>query len=277
MTRLDTQIAEANASGRRPVIFVHGLWLLAHSWDRWRGLFHAAGYATLAPGWPGEPSAVDIGRDRPELFAGTGLAEVVDHHAAVAGRLGVRPYLVGHGFGGLVAQILAGRGLSAGAVVIGPAPGRGMLPGPAPRAAWPALRRPGSRSCPVMLTYQQFRYAFANALGESEACELYDTYAVPGSGRPVFQAVTANLHPRSPARADPAHPRRGPMKFLAGDMDNTVPPVLVRSAYRRQRRSGFPTEFERLPGRGHSLVVDHRWQEVAENALGFLDRFPKEQ
>ncbi|MGI5523853.1 alpha/beta hydrolase [Micromonospora sp. CA-259024] len=266
------QIEAANASERTPVVFVHGVWLLAQSWDRWRGMFDGHGYATLAPGWPGEPETVDVGRDRPELFAGTSVGDIVEHYASVVSHLRRRPLLVGHSLGGLVTQILAGRGLAAASVVIAPTPGRGVLPLPwsAVRATLPVLRRPRSRSCPVMLTYRQFRYAFTNTVGEAEARELYDTYAVPGSGLPVFQAAVANLNPRTVTWADPAHPRRGPMKFLSGQMDNTVPWTLTNAAYRRQRRSAFPTAIEELRGRGHSLIFDHGWQEIAEHALGFL-------
>src|SRR5205809_4681411 len=183
------QIAAANGSGRTPVVFVHGLWLLRTSWKPWEELFEAAGYAPVSADWPGDPASVAAARENPDAFAGKGVAQVADHVAGMIAKLDTKPAVVGHSFGGLMAQIVAGRGLTVAAVAIDPAPFRGVLPLPisALRSAFPVLGNPRNRKRAVPLTYEQFRFAFANAVDEDEAKELYETFAVPASGAPLFQ------------------------------------------------------------------------------------------
>ena len=268
------QVDAANASGRQPVCFVHGLWLLAGSWDPWRALFEANGYATIAPDWPDDPVDVPTARAHPEVFAGKGIGEIRDHLVDVVGRLDRKPAIIGHSFGGLFTQILAGLGHAAVSVPIDPAPFRGVLPLPisALRAAFPVLGKPGNRNRAVMLTYEQFRFAFVNAVDEAEAKELYDRYPVPGSGKPLFQAAFANVHPKTEAAVNTTGPARGPMKIISGGSDNTVPHAIANASFKRQRRNESPTEFEEIPGVGHSLVIDSGWERVAQVALSFVQR-----
>jgi non-heme chloroperoxidase len=270
-----TQAAEANASGRTPVVFVHGLWLLPSSWDRWQEFFKEAGYATLAPGWPDDPETVSEANAHPEVFAGKSIKDVADHLEAVIGLLNTRPIVIGHSFGGLMTQILAGRGLSAASVAIDPAPFRGVLPLPisALRAAAPALVNPLNRNRAVALTYDQFRYAFANAVPEAEAHELYDTYAVPAPGKPLFQAAAANINPWTEAKVDTKNPARGPLLILDGELDNTVPWSIANASYNQQKRNPGVTEIQKVPGRGHALTIDSGWRGVAETSLAFVRRF----
>jgi pimeloyl-ACP methyl ester carboxylesterase len=271
------QIDQANASGRNPVVFVHGLWLLPSSWDRWRTLFEEAGYTTLAPGWPDDPDTVEAAKEHPEVFAHKTVGQVADHVEEVIGKLTKRPALVGHSFGGLLVQILAGRGVADATVAIDPAPFRGVLPLPisALRAAAPVLGNPANHGRAVPLTYEQFRFAFANAVSEDEAKELYDTFAVPASGAPLFQAATANLNPWTEAKVDTKNPDRGPLLILDGEKDNTVPWAIANASYKKQHRNDNVTEIEQIPDRGHSLTIDHGWQGVADKALGFIQRFVK--
>jgi len=270
-----TQAAEANASGRTPVVFVHGLWLLPSSWDRWQEFFKEAGYATLAPGWPDDPETVTEANAHPEVFAGKSIKDVADHLEAVIGLLKTRPVVIGHSFGGLMTQILAGRGLSAASVAIDPAPFRGVLPLPisALRAAAPALVNPLHRHRAVALTYDQFRYAFANAVPEAEAHELYDTYAVPAPGKPLFQAAAANINPWTEAKVDTKNPARGPLLILDGELDNTVPWSIANASYNQQKRNPGVTEIQKVPRRGHALTIDNGWRDVAETSLAFVRRF----
>jgi non-heme chloroperoxidase len=267
------QIESANSSGSPVVVFVHGLWLLASSWDPWRAKFEAAGYATVAPGWPDDPTTVEAGRQHPEVFAGKSVGGITDHYVEAISKLTAKPAIVGHSFGGLITQKLAGLGLASVSVPIDPAPGRGVLPLPlsALKAALPALRDPRNRSRSVMLTYDQFRFAFANAVSEDEAESLYDEYPVPGSGIPLFQAAFANLNPGTEAKADAKNPVRGPMKFLSGKKDNTVPWAITNASYKRQQHNQAVTEIEEIPGRGHALVIDSGWEQVADVALAFVD------
>jgi pimeloyl-ACP methyl ester carboxylesterase len=271
------QINEANASGKTPIVFVHGLWLLPSSWDRWRAVFEDAGFTTLSPGWPDDPNTVEEAKQHPEVFAHKTIGQIADHFEDVIGKLKKRPALIGHSFGGLLAQILAGRGVSDGTVAIDPAPFRGVLPLPlsALKSASPVLGNPANHGRAVPLTYEQFRYAFANAVNETEALELYNTYAVPGAGAPLFQAATANLNPWTEAKVKTKNPERGPLLIIDGELDHTVPWAIANASYKKQKRNEGITEIVKMSGRGHSLTIDHGWREVADTALTFLERFVK--
>jgi pimeloyl-ACP methyl ester carboxylesterase len=269
------QIARANDTGRTPVVFVHGLWLLPSSWDRWAQHFEAAGYAAVTPDWPDDPDTVDEANAHPEVMAKKTVGQIADHVAAQIATLDNKPAIVGHSFGGLLTQILAGRGLSAVSVAIDPAPFRGVLPLPisALRSAGPVLGNPANRHRAVPLTFEQFRYGFANVLDEGEAKELFDTYMVPGSGAPIFQAAAANLNPWTEAKVNSKNPARGPLLIIAGEKDHTVPPVIAKASYKKQKRNEGVTEYAEMAGRGHSLTIDAGWREVADTALEFVRRF----
>jgi pimeloyl-ACP methyl ester carboxylesterase len=269
------QVQSANASGTTPVVFVHGLWLLPSSWDRWVRPFEDAGYEGVTPGWPDDPDTVAAAREHPEVFAGKGIREIADYEEAIIRHLKRKPVIIGHSFGGLLTMILAGRGLAAASVAISPAPFRGVLPLPfsALRTASVALRNPANWNRAVPLSYEQFRYSFANALGEDEAKELYLGYSVPGAGEPLFQAASANLNPWSEAQVDSTNPDRGPMLIISADSDHTVPWAMANAAYEKQKRNQGVTEIVKMPGRGHSLTIDAGWREVAEKALEFVKRF----
>jgi non-heme chloroperoxidase len=273
------QVERANASGHTPVVFVHGLWLLSSSWDRWAELFEAAGYVALTPGWPDDPETAAQASAHPEVFAHKSIGQVADHFAAIVGSLAEKPAIIGHSFGGLLAQILAGRALAAVSVAIDPAPFRGVLPLPisALRSASVALGNPANRQRAVPLTYDQFRYAFANAVSEDEAKQLYETFAVPASGLPIFQAAAANLNPWTEAKVDTENPGRGPLMLISGERDHTVPPAVTNAAYKRQQRNKNVTEIAEIPGRGHALTIDNGWREVADIALAFVQRFTRAQ
>ena len=268
-------VDRANATGLAPVVFVHGLWLLPSSWDRWAAVFQEAGYAALTPGWPDDPETVEEANAHPEVFAHKTVGQVADHYARVIGLLERKPAVIGHSFGGLLAQIIAGRGLSAATVAIDPAPFRGVLPLPisALKSASPVLGNPANRSRAVPLTFEQFRYGFANAVSEDEAKQLYETFAVPASGAPLFQAATANLNPWTEAKVDTKNLSRGPLLIISGEKDNTAPPAIAKASYKRQQRNGAVTEIVAIPDRGHALVVDSGWSEVADIALTFIQRF----
>ncbi len=259
------QVKRANASGATPIVFVHGLWLLPSSWDRWVTLFEEAGYVGLTPGWPDDPETVAEAKEHPEVFAGKGIREIADYEEAIIRRLNRKPVIMGHSFGGLLTMILAGRGLAAASVAISPAPFRGVLPLPIPalRTASVALRNPANWNRAVPLSYEQFRYSFANAVGEDEAKEL----------EPLFQAASANLNPWSEAQVDSTNPERGPMLIISADSDHTVPWAIANAAYEKQKRNQGVTEIVKMPGRGHSLTIDAGWREVAEKALEFVGRF----
>lgn len=267
-------IQRANASGRPPVVFVHGLWLLPNSWDRWLAYFQNAGYAAIAPGWPDDPQTVDQARATPETFARKSIGEIADHYEEIIRGLDRQPVVIGHSFGGLLAQMLASRALARTTVAISPAPFRGVLPLPisALKSAWPVLKNPGNRNSAVPLTFDQFRYAFANAVPEDEAKELFEAFAVPGAGLPLFESAAANLNPWTEDRV-PDSPNRGPLLIIAGELDHTVPPAVCKAEYTIQQRNSAVTEYLELPGRGHALTIDSAWQDVARAAQEFVARF----
>jgi non-heme chloroperoxidase len=270
-------INDANATGRTPVVFIHGLWLLPSSWDRWAEVFLDAGYAPLTPGWPDDPETVEEAKAHPEVFANKTVGQVADHYAAVIGKLDKKPAVIGHSFGGLLAQMVAGRGLSAATVAIDAAPFRGVLPLPisALKSAFPVLGNPANRHRAIPLTYDQFRFAFANAVSEEEAKSLHETYAVPASGAPLFQAAAANLNPWTEAKVDSENPDRGPMLIVSGEKDHTVPRSISDATFHKQERNESVTEFVEIPGRGHALTIDSGWREVCDTALNFVERFVK--
>jgi non-heme chloroperoxidase len=269
------QIEAANATGLTPVVFIHGLWLLPSSWDRWAGVFGEAGYAPLTPGWPDDPETVEQANVKPEVFAHKSVGQVADHFAEVIGKLKKKPAVIGHSFGGLLTQIIAGRGLAAASVAIDAAPFRGVLPLPisALKSARPVLGNPANRNRAVPLTYEQFRFGFANAVAEDEAKELYSTFAVPASGLPLFQAATANLNPWTEAKVDSKNPDRGPLLIINGEKDHTVPLAIAQASFKKQKRNKGITEFVELTDRGHALTIDSGWRKVADTALGFVKRF----
>jgi pimeloyl-ACP methyl ester carboxylesterase len=269
------QVKRANETGLQPVVFVHGLWLLPSSWDRWTKLFEQAGYTTLTPGWPDDPETVEEANKHPEVFAGKTIGDIADHFDEIIRGLDKKPAIVGHSFGGLLVQILAGRGLASVSVAIDPAPFRGVLPLPISslKSARPVLGNPANRNRAVPLTYEQFRYGFANAVSEEEAKELYETFAVPGSGAPLFQAAAANLNPWTEAKVDSENPSRGPLLIISGEKDHTVPWAIANASYKKQHHNQATTEIVEMPGRGHALVIDNGWREVADTAFAFVERF----
>ena len=270
--REQEEIDRANESGRQPVAFVHGLWLLSSSWDRWRTLFENSGYATIAPGWPDDPETVAEARDHPDVFAHKMVQAVTDHYLEAIAALTRKPGVVGHSFGGLIAQKIAGVGASAVTVAVDPAPGRGVLPLPASalKSGSPILGNPANARRSVTLTFEEFTYGWANALDEAEARQLYDEFHVAASGVPIFQAAAANLNPFSETKVDFKAENRGPILIISCENDHTVPHAISYAAYKKHRKNVGVTEFTELAGRGHSLTIDHGWQEVAETALDFV-------
>jgi pimeloyl-ACP methyl ester carboxylesterase len=276
ITQRETQqVEQANASGRTPVVLIHGLWLLPSSWDRWAALFEEAGYGAVTPVWPDDPETVAQARANPEVLAKKTLRQVADHTAEVIGKLTKTPAVMGHSTGGLLAQIIAGRGLSAATVAIDPGPFRGVLPLPisALRSAMPVLKNPLNRGRAVTLTLDQFKYGWVNALGEEEGKQLYETYHVAAPGVALMQMANANLNPWSEAKVDTKNPDRGPLLIIDGEKDHTVPWAIANASFKRQRRNVGVTEIKKIPNRGHSLTIDSGWREVAETALAFVKRF----
>jgi pimeloyl-ACP methyl ester carboxylesterase len=273
--RENREIEAANAADAPPVVFIHGLWLLPSSWDAWADFFKQAGYAPLTPDWPDDPATVEEARANPGLLAKTTLKQVADHTTEIINALDKKPAVMGHSTGGLVAQMLAGRGLSAATVAIDPGVFRGVLPLPGSvlKGVGPFLIDPRTRGRAITLTFDQFKYGWANALDEEEARELYNKFHIAGSGVALVQMGNANINPWTEAKVDTTNPDRGPLLIIDGEKDHTVPWAIANAAFKRQKRNPGVTEIVKVPNRGHSLTIDHGWREVAQTALDFIKRF----
>ena len=269
------QVRQANASEATPVVFIHGLWLLPSSWANWAEFFNRAGYAPLTPVWPDDPRTVEEARANPDVLAKKTLRQIADHTTEVIEALDRKPVIMGHSTGGLLAEMLAGQGLATVTVAIDPGVFRGVLPLPAStlKVAGPFLSNPAWRGRAITLTFDQFKYGWANALDEDEAKELYDTYHVAGSGIALAQMANANLNPWTESKVDTKNPDRGPLLIIDGEKDHTVPWAIANAAYKRQKRNPGVTEIVKMPNRGHALTIDHGWREVAQTALDFVKRF----
>ena len=273
--RENREIDGANASGNAPVVFIHGLWLLPSSWADWADFFEQAGYAPLTPDWPDDPQTVEEARANPDVLAKKTLKQIADHTTEIIKALDKTPALMGHSTGGLLAQMLAGRGLAAATVAIDPGVFRGVLPLPVSvlKGVGPFLVNPRTRGRAITLTFDQFKYGWANALDDKEARELYDTFHVAASGIALVQMGNANINPWTEAKVNTTNPNRGPLLIIDGEKDHTVPWAIANAAYKRQKRNVGVTEIVKMPNRGHALTIDHGWREVAQTALDFVKRF----
>ncbi len=255
-----------------PVVFVHGLWLHATSWNPWLELFRAAGYAPIAPSWPGEAATVQETRDNADQVANFGIDDITNHVADVIASLSSPPIIIGHSFGGLIAEKLLGQDKGIAAIAIDPAQIKGVLPLPLAqlKAALPALGNPTNLHKAVSLTKKEFRFGFGNAVPEEESDTLFEKWAIPSPAKPLFQAAVANFSLHSEAKVNTANDKRGPLLLISGTADHTVPDVTTRSTLKQYRHSTAVTELKQFEGRGHSLVIDHGWKDVADSVLAWL-------
>lgn len=267
-----SEIERANREDKQTVIFIHGLWMLPNSWTHWQKFFESRGFAALSVRWPGDTQNVEEARNSPDSFAGHSVLQITAGIAEFISKLNKKPILVGHSFGGLIAQKLAGQGLSLCTIAIDPAPFKGVLPLPASvlKAFMPILLKPANRNRAVSLTQEQFRFGFGNAISEQESNALYREYAVPTPGKPLFEGAFANFNPKAGTKVNLDSPNRGPLLIISGEFDHVVPKAMTSAALKLQGKNENKTEFIEISGRGHSLVIDSGWQEVADVALKFI-------
>ncbi|MEZ0094481.1 alpha/beta hydrolase [Streptacidiphilus sp. EB129] len=259
---------------KAPVVFIHGLWLHATGWANWLQLFESAGYEPIAPGYPGDAASVQETRAHPERLAGLGIEDLTAAYAKVIAALPARPVVIGHSLGGLIAQKLLAQGTAAAAIAVNPGQIKGVLRIPLVqlRSGSAALSRPGNRRRAISLNAKQFRFGFGNTLSAAESQDLFDRWTIPGPGRPAFEVATSNVRRTSAAAVDTRRDDRGPLLLVAGGADHIVPPVVVKAAYDLYTPSRATTDYHVFPGRGHSMVLDHGWRDVAEHSLNWLNR-----
>lgn len=269
-----TMAATLSAGDGTPVVFIHGLWLHPSSWLAWENLFQANGYRTMAPGWPGVADSVEATRAHPDAVADRGIEEVTEHYAEILSGLDTPPVLIGHSFGGLIAQKLLGMGIGSAAVAIDAAQFKGVLPVPLSslRVAMPVFRSPANRHKAVALTADQFRYGFGNVVSREESDQLYSMWAIPSPGRPLFEAAAANFSSHSPAAVVTGGQDRAPLLLIMGGKDHTVPEAITKSEYKHQSGPGVTTDLMEFADRGHSLTIDSGWREVAEACMTWVGR-----
>jgi len=266
-------MTSASATKPNPVIFIHGLWIHSAAWQPWMELFGSLGYSASAPGWPGDAATVAETRENADALNDVGIRQIVEHYAEMIGTPEVKPILVGHSFGGLIAQELLANGVAAAAVAIDPAPIKGVkaLPFAQLRSTLPVLGNPANKHRTVSLTAKQFHYSFGNALSEDESDELHDKWAIPGPGRPLFEDAGANFSRHSPAKVDTHLAERGPLLLTSGTEDHTVPLKVTKEVFSLYSKGPSDTEFHEFDGRGHSLTIDNGWKDVAEISLKWFN------
>jgi pimeloyl-ACP methyl ester carboxylesterase len=255
-----------------PVVFIHGLWLHSTSWQPWINKFEQAGYAPVAPEWPGVAANIEAARLSPDSIANRGIQEVFDSYVEFIRELPEKPIVVGHSFGGLFAQKLLGEDHAAAAVAIDAAQIKGVLPLPlsALHSTLPVFKNPANSRHAVSLTAEQFRYSFGNAVSEQESDELFNRWSIPAPGRPLFEAAAANFSLHSPAKVETGNEARGPLLLIMGGKDHTVPEAITKSTAKQYRHSSAVTDLLEFPDRGHSLTIDSGWEEVADASLNWL-------
>jgi len=257
----------------RPVVFIHGLWIHSAAWAPWLELFAEHGYDPSAPGWPGDAATVAETRAAADALDDVGIEQICHHYADHIDKLGTKPILVGHSFGGLIAQELLANNLGVAAVAIDPAPIKGVktLPFSQLRSGFPVLGNPANKKRTVSLTAKQFRYSFGNAITEEESDALFEAWTIPGPGRPLFEDATANFSRNSPAKVDTHQAVRGPLLLISGSEDHTVPKkVTLEVAKMYEDSPDSITEYREFEGRGHSLTIDSGWRTIADATLEWL-------
>lgn len=264
---------EVKDTAKGKIVFIHGLWMTPLCWEHFNGYFHEKGYDVMAPAWPGhEGGAEEIRENAATTLAGLGLAEIIEHYKKILLDLDELPILIGHSFGGLLVQILLDKGLAAAGVAIDSAPPKGVhtITFAELKSAFPVLSKLSNRHEAVGLNFEQFKYSFANTMSKEEARYAYDRYAIPDTGKVLFENISDDFKSDSPDTVDYNNNTRGPLLLIAGSEDHTVPAKVTKSNYGKYKHSSSVTDFKEFSGRSHSIIFQDGWQEVADYIQGWL-------
>jgi pimeloyl-ACP methyl ester carboxylesterase len=268
-------VTSATGAPKPPIVLIHGLWMTPASWDTWADHFRAQGYDVIVPGWPGidDRTPAEV-RANPDPLKGIGLKEIVDSYEGIIRALPVKPIIMGHSFGGLIAQMLADRGLGAAVVGVAPAQPAGITTLPA-STLWtgtPILSNPFGRNGAKPLSKSHFHFTFGNDLDRPASDELWERYAVPSYNKVFFEGVGAAFNEKGGAsHVDFGRSERAPLLLIAGERDHVVPPAIVKAELKKYRSSGSPAvvEYHEYAGRTHRLVSQDGWEQVADDALAW--------
>jgi pimeloyl-ACP methyl ester carboxylesterase len=257
----------------KTILFIHGAWLTANSWDSFQAYFEAQGYTTLAPSWPSKETSVNALRaNPPEALARLSAEEILGYYTHIIQEQAEPPILIGHSFGGLFVQILLDRGLGAAGVAIDPAAPKGIMP---PLIAFRALSGVlltwAFWKKVVQMSFKQFQFGFVNGLPLEVQRAAYDTYVVPESGKLFSQAVNAAFDPHSPLAVNFHNTTRAPLLLTAGTQDHTVPMSQVTANYYKYRQTPARTDYLKFEGRTHWLIKQEGWEEVAQKIGTWLN------
>lgn len=244
------------------------------SWEKWADHYREKGYNVLTPTWPMlEGKSVEEVREHPEILSGVGVQEIFEHYVHILSALDSNPIIMGHSFGGLFTQLLMNRGFGCAGVAIHSAQTRGVLRLPVSviRAAWPALKNPFDINGIVDLSFDEFKYAFANGIPEDEALAGYNRYYIPSPKRPLIQVAFANFNPKAVNIVDYNNADRAPLLFIGGTSDHITPPS-VNMENRRAYKTKTITEYKEFSLRPHFTVAQSGWEEVADYALNWCEQ-----
>jgi len=241
------------------IVLINGLWMTALSWELWVKHYTDKGYCVLARSWPGMEGDIEHLRRDSSSFASLGLKDVVDHYEQIIRELETPPIIIGHGFGGLITQILLDRGWGAAGVAIASTPPKGVF-----RSVFRNLKLALKDSS---LTPRQFHYDFANTFAKATSVAAFERYVVPAPNHILWQVALANFTPNAPNTIKFHNATRAPLLLVAGVKDRVTSSSIVKANFDLYRESNAETDYKEFPNQTHFSLL--REMKVADCALGW--------
>ena len=257
------------------IVLIHGFWVTPRSWEHWIAHYERRGFRVLAPAYPGFEVEVEALNADPTPVEAVTIPGIVEHLEDVVRALDAPPILIGHSAGGTFTQILLDGGLGAAGVALNSAPTEGVpvVPLSQVKSTFPVLKNPANRHKAVGYSFEQWNFAFTNTFPEDEARALYERYAIPVSGRILFESALANLQPgHQGTYVDYQNDARAPLLFVAGSEDNLMPPKIQWSNAKHYRSEKTRTEVVEFGGKPHLLPAAPGWEDIADYVLAWAVR-----